>query len=96
MKYDEFNNLFCMCVVFSPSQFIFSQGHIVSVDHNSSGQNSTSSSSVGSKMPPLIRDLLSSLDDKEWQHSLFNLLQNQTYNQCEVDLFELVKLFSIS
>ncbi|XP_021950536.1 nuclear hormone receptor FTZ-F1 isoform X1 [Folsomia candida] len=67
-----------------------SQGHIVSVDHNSSGQNSTSSSSVGSKMPPLIRDLLSSLDDKEWQHSLFNLLQNQTYNQCEVDLFELL------
>jgi len=45
---------------------------------------------MGGKMPPLIRDLLTSLDDKEWQHSLFSLLQNQTYNQCEVDLFELL------
>lgn len=58
-------------------------------NHTSSGHNS-SGSNVGSKMPPLIRDLLTSLDDKEWQHSLFNLLQNQTYNQCEVDLFELL------
>ncbi len=60
------------------------------VDNHSSGHNSTGSSSVGNKTPPLIRDLLTSLDDKEWQHSLFNLLQNQTYNQCEVDLFELL------
>ncbi|KAK8757409.1 hypothetical protein V5799_004959, partial [Amblyomma americanum] len=30
------------------------------------------------------------LDDKEWQTQLFGLLQNQTYNQCEVDLFELM------
>lgn len=60
------------------------------MDNHSSGQTSTGSSGVGSKMPPLIRDLLTSLDDKEWQHSLFNLLQNQTYNQCEVDLFELL------
>jgi nuclear receptor subfamily 5 group A protein 3 len=59
-------------------------------NHGSSGQNSTSNSNVGGKMPPLIRDLLTSLDDKEWQHSLFSLLQNQTYNQCEVDLFELL------
>nr|XP_046914717.1 nuclear hormone receptor FTZ-F1-like [Dermatophagoides farinae] len=42
-------------------------------------------------MPPLIRELqLSMLDDKEWQSQLFSLLQNQTYNQCEVDLFELM------
>jgi len=59
-------------------------------NHGSSGQNSTNNSSVGGKMPPLVRDLLTSLDDKEWQHSLFSLLQNQTYNQCEVDLFELL------
>lgn len=39
---------------------------------------------------PMIRDFLSSIDDREWQTSLFGLLQNQTYNQCEVDLFELM------
>lgn len=42
------------------------------------------------KMCPLIRDFISGLDDREWQSSLFSLLQNQTYNQCEVDLFELM------
>lgn len=62
---------------------------VVGDSHGSSGQN-TSSGSMGGKMPPLIRDLLTSIDDKEWQHSLFSLLQNQTYNQCEVDLFELL------
>jgi nuclear receptor subfamily 5 group A protein 3 len=30
------------------------------------------------------------VDDREWQKSLYELLQNQTYNQCEVDLFELM------
>lgn len=38
----------------------------------------------------MIREFLSSIDDREWQTSLFGLLQNQTYNQCEVDLFELM------
>ena len=42
------------------------------------------------KMSPMIRDFVQSLDDREWQNSLFGLLQNQTYNQCEVDLFELM------
>lgn len=46
--------------------------------------------SNSNKMCPLIRDFISGLDDREWQSSLFNLLQNQTYNQCEVDLFELM------
>ncbi|KAF7496427.1 Nuclear hormone receptor FTZ-F1 [Sarcoptes scabiei] len=42
-------------------------------------------------LPPLIRELqLSMPSDKEWQTQLFSLLQNQTYNQCEVDLFELM------
>lgn len=46
----------------------------------------------GSKyLPPLVREFQSSMiDDKEWQAQLFGLLQNQTYNQCEVDLFELM------
>lgn len=48
------------------------------------------SSSNTSKVSPLIRDFISGLDDREWQNSLFNLLQSQTYNQCEVDLFELM------
>jgi nuclear receptor subfamily 5 group A protein 3 len=42
------------------------------------------------KMSPMIRDFVQSVDDREWQTSLFGLLQNQTYNQCEVDLFELM------
>lgn len=29
-------------------------------------------------------------DDKTWQSQLFDLLNNHTYNQCEVDLFELM------
>jgi len=48
-------------------------------------------SSSGGKVPALIREFqLSMPDDKEWQSQLFGLLQNQTYNQCEVDLFELM------
>lgn len=49
-----------------------------------------SSSAASNKMPPLIRDFVQSVDDREWQKSLYELLQNQTYNQCEVDLFELM------
>ncbi|CAG2107817.1 unnamed protein product [Medioppia subpectinata] len=48
------------------------------------------SGAVG-KIPALIREFqVSAPDDKEWQSQLFGLLQNQTYNQCEVDLFELM------
>lgn len=43
-----------------------------------------------SKIPQLIRDFVQAIDDREWQNSLYGLLQNQTYNQCEVDLFELM------
>ncbi|KAF0301441.1 Nuclear hormone receptor FTZ-F1 [Amphibalanus amphitrite] len=41
-------------------------------------------------VPTIIRELVASLDDREWQQQLFRLLQTQTYNQCEVDLFELL------
>lgn len=42
-------------------------------------------------VPGLVRELqLSMPDDKDWQTQLFCLLQTQTYNQCEVDLFELM------
>lgn len=42
-------------------------------------------------VPAILRELsLTAPDDKEWQSQLFNLLNNQTYNQCEVDIFELM------
>ena len=44
----------------------------------------------GPRIPLIIRELVETVDDQEWQSSLFSLLQNQTYNQCEVDLFELL------
>lgn len=42
-------------------------------------------------IPAILRELqLTAPDDKEWQSQLFGLLNNQTYNQCEVDIFELM------
>ena len=42
-------------------------------------------------VPAILRELqLTAPDDKEWQSQLFGLLNNQTYNQCEVDIFELM------
>lgn len=38
----------------------------------------------------MIREFVQSVDDREWQQQLYSLLQNQSYNQCEVDLFELM------
>lgn len=38
----------------------------------------------------MIREFVQTVDDREWQQSLYSLLQSQTYNQCEVDLFELM------
>lgn len=38
----------------------------------------------------MIREFVQSVDDREWQSQLFSLLQSQSYNQCEVDLFELM------
>ena len=42
------------------------------------------------RVSPMIRDFVQSVDDREWQTSLFSLLQSQSYNQCEVDMFELM------
>ncbi|XP_056630704.1 LOW QUALITY PROTEIN: nuclear hormone receptor FTZ-F1 [Diorhabda sublineata] len=50
----------------------------------------TGGSVPSSKVSPLIRNFVAAIDDREWQNSLYTLLQNQTYNQCEVDLFELM------
>lgn len=43
------------------------------------------------ELPLFLRQLKSYIqDDKVWQARLFELLNNNTYNQCEVDLFELM------
>jgi hypothetical protein len=57
---------------------------------SASASGSAVSQALGPKMSPLIREFVQAVDDREWQSSLFSLLQNQTYNQCEVDLFELM------
>lgn len=54
------------------------------------GYEGSSSGNSQGKVCPMIRDFVLAIDDQEWQNSLYNLLQNQTYNQCEVDLFELM------
>lgn len=54
------------------------------------GGGGVSGSAPEMKMSPLIRDFVTAIDDREWQNSLYSLLQSQTYNQCEVDLFELM------
>lgn len=41
-------------------------------------------------MPQILREFLSTLDDEEWKSELYKLLQNQSFNQVEVDLFELL------
>lgn len=70
------------------------QGTAASASNASNGGGGGGSPAVGtimSKVPSLIREIQTTvMDDKEWQNQLFSLLQNQTYNQCEVDLFELM------
>lgn len=70
----------------SPKPFHFEGGL---AQHSAQSTQSAQSASC-TKISPMIREFVSTLDDREWQNSLFNLLQNQTYNQCEVDLFELM------
>lgn len=54
------------------------------------GSTGTASAAAPVKVSPLIRDFVQAVDDREWLNSLYSLLQSQTYNQCEVDLFELM------
>ena len=44
---------------------------------NNTGPNVGAGSVSGAKVPPLIREFVQSLDDKEWQSALFGLLQSQ-------------------
>jgi len=54
---------------------------------NNTGSGGASNSG---KMPSILRDFLNSLDDEEWKNELYKLLQSQSFNQVEVDLFELL------
>jgi nuclear receptor subfamily 5 group A protein 3 len=69
----------------SPKTFSFD-----STTNPSSTADSGSGSSEMLRVSPMIREFVQTVDDREWQQSLFSLLQSQTYNQCEVDLFELM------
>ncbi|XP_055631203.1 nuclear hormone receptor FTZ-F1-like isoform X2 [Toxorhynchites rutilus septentrionalis] len=68
----------------SPKTFSFDSGTIPTSTADSGNPADTL------RVSPMIRDFVQSIDDREWQTALFSLLQNQTYNQCEVDLFELM------
>nr|QPK40162.1 FTZ-F1 nuclear hormone receptor beta isoform [Lepeophtheirus salmonis] len=58
---------------------------------NAAGKHQDIQSNQGTgKMPAIIREFLASLDDREWQSELYKLLQSQSFNQVEVDLFELL------
>lgn len=54
------------------------------------GNGNAAAGSGSGKMPAILREFLSSLDDKEWESELYKLLQQQSFNQVEVDLFELL------
>merc|ERR1712127_918648 len=75
----------------SPSPVQLPYGLTMSATGNTnSGSGGGSGGSNSGKMPSIIRDFLSSLDDEEWKNELYKLLQGQSFNQVEVDLFELL------
>ena len=59
-------------------------------NNTNSGSGGGSGGSNSGKMPSILRDFLNSLDDEEWKNELYKLLQSQSFNQVEVDLFELL------
>lgn len=71
----------------SPDAFAF-DGSATTAATPSSTAEATSTETL--RVSPMIREFVQTIDDREWQNSLFGLLQSQTYNQCEVDLFELM------
>ena len=64
--------------------------NINNANQASTATNTASTGPMQGELPQEIRLFLKTLDDQEWQTSLFTLLQNQTSNQVEVDLFELM------
>lgn len=79
----------------TPSTKAFNFGEQSAQPHGAAGSAPTTTTAATAvaaalKTSPMIRDFVQTVDDREWQTSLFGLLQSQTYNQCEVDLFELM------
>lgn len=75
------------------SHYVLPMGQpIVSfVYYSSKKQNWKSAKSLNfPRVSPMIREFVQSVDDREWTQQLFSLLQSQSYNQCEVDVFELM------
>ncbi|XP_063838041.1 nuclear hormone receptor FTZ-F1 isoform X1 [Ostrinia nubilalis] len=70
----------------SPDAFAFDAATAAATPSSTAEATSTETLRVS----PMIREFVQTIDDREWQNSLFGLLQSQTYNQCEVDLFELM------
>jgi hypothetical protein len=68
----------------NPALFNFTSGSASFVSNNNNNNSCM-------KLPFFVRELqMSAPNDKDWQDHLFGLLNSQTYNQCEVDLFELM------
>ena len=57
--------------------FCVPAGNTIVMGSNNNGTNLAPGSVGGAKVPPLIREFVQSLDDKEWQSALFGLLQSQ-------------------
>ncbi|CAH0401963.1 unnamed protein product [Chilo suppressalis] len=71
----------------SPDAFAFDASATTAATPSSTAETT---STEALRVSPMIREFVQTIDDREWQNSLFGLLQSQTYNQCEVDLFELM------
>jgi hypothetical protein len=46
--------------------------------------STSAAAATQAKIPAPIKEFLKSLDDQEWQSSLYSLLQNQTFNQVTI------------
>lgn len=74
----------------SPDAFAFDAPATTAATPSSTAEPTSTDTLRVSPVSPMIREFVQTIDDREWQNSLFGLLQSQTYNQCEVDLFELM------
>ncbi|XP_060664280.1 nuclear hormone receptor FTZ-F1-like [Drosophila nasuta] len=65
--------------------------HWIASDNNNTAERKLCLDSTRS-VSPMIREFVEAqlIDDREWQTQLFGLLQKQTHNQVQVDLFELM------
>ena len=67
-----------------------SNGNVAGAAPGGAGTSGTTGGTNSGKMPAILREFVASLDDREWQQDMYKLLQAQSFNQVEVDLFELL------